>query len=548
MGKLIESFTSMNAARKATFFVLFAAAISAIVVLMIWAAKPEYQLLYSKVSEADSADIIEKLRAKKIDYEVGAGGSISVPADRVYETRLELAAEGIPKGGGVGFEIFDKSGFGVTEFVQKVNYKRALQGELSRTIAGLSEVESARIHIVTPEKRLFARDKDLSRASVVLKLNTGRRLNAEQVQGVVNLVSGSVDGLSPGSVTVIDTQGRLLTRAASDDSITALSSTQLEHQRSIEKGLEQRIQEILEPVVGVGKVIARVTADVNFKQVERTEERYDPDSAVVRSEQLSKEKTGDISTGGVPGVVSNIPGRSASAGKRKSGRIGSERQNETVNYEINKVVSRTVEPTGIVNRISVAVLVDGSYDGSGSNYTARTTGEIEKYQNLIKGAVGYTLARGDSVEVVNIPFESHVPMEFDGVKESAFERYLPTVVRYGTLLIMLLLVLFLVIKPLLANLANSGPVFATEGAGAYGARTTAGAAKTPERSLVYSEAEDRLGGGGGMDIEEEIETPGVRTPEFAKKRRIQKVVKDNPQRSASVMKAWLRERGTGGGE
>ncbi|MEE9542178.1 MAG: flagellar basal-body MS-ring/collar protein FliF [Thermodesulfobacteriota bacterium] len=271
MNNLIEMFSALSAGKKMSLFLLFAASVSALVVLFMWANRPDYQVLFSNLGEEDAAQIIEELQNDKVQYKISSGGTISVPREHVYEMRLRLAGAGLTSGGGVGFEIFDRKGFGITEFVQKVNYTRALQGELARTVSGLAEVETARIHIVAPEKRLFAEDGEGARASVVLKLKGGIKLKPGQVQGIVNLVAGSVSGLKAESVTVIDSNGNLLTKVQGDDSTLNMTSNQLEYQRQIEKGFEDRIHDMLAPVVGIGKVIARVSAEIDFKQVQKTE-------------------------------------------------------------------------------------------------------------------------------------------------------------------------------------------------------------------------------------------------------------------------------------
>ncbi|OGP95166.1 MAG: flagellar M-ring protein FliF, partial [Deltaproteobacteria bacterium RBG_19FT_COMBO_56_10] len=261
--------------------------------------------LYAQLSPEDSGAVIEKLKEKKVPYKVD-GSSISVPADKVYETRMELAGEGLPQGGGVGFEIFDKTAFGVTDFVQKVNYKRALQGELSRTITQIKEIDTARVHLALPEKGVFLDEQKKARASVIVKLKPGRQLTQGQVSSIVHLVANSTDNLKPEDVAVVDTAGKMWTREADQDAGMMLSATQLEYKKSLEKDYEHRVQSMLEKAVGMNNVVARVSADVDTRHVERTEERYDPDGQVVRSEQRNKESSiGGIAALGVPGVLSN---------------------------------------------------------------------------------------------------------------------------------------------------------------------------------------------------------------------------------------------------
>ena len=355
---------------------------------------------------------------------------------------------------------------------------------------------------------------------MVLKFVEGGRLNPEQIIGVVNLVASSVDGLNHKNVTIVDTSGRLLSGDGDEDTSSNLSSTQFEYQKTIEKNLVGRIQSILEPVVGKEKVTARVSAEIDFTRAEMTEEKFDPESVVVRSEQSSKEKRTDGGSGGVPGVVSNVPGEQMPAG-RGGANGGSEKQSETINYEISKVVSKTVLPTGIIKRLSVAVLVDGIYkittDEDGvetKTYQPWLPEDLEKFQNLVKGAVGVQADRGDTLEVVNIPFET--PPSPEKLKVSMIDRFLPPAFRYGTVLIVSLLLLLFVVKPIVKALFHH---------------------HEPEPQFVGGAA----GMMGGFPAEEEEEWDTL-TPESKKKKSIRGMVKKNPQQSAAILKSWLKDQ------
>ncbi len=294
--------------KKMMFLILLAVVIASLVLFFAWIQRADYQVLYSHLSEEDAGLIIQKLREQKVPYTISTG-AIMVPSDKVYDVRLQLAGQGLPQGGGVGFELFDKTSFTMTDFVQKLNYRRALQGELARTIRSLSEVEQCRVHLAVPEKSLFINDDQRPKGSVLVRLKQGRSLSQGQVQGIVHLVSSSVEGLDPKDVAVVDSRGDMLTSAA--EGSIGITSGQREYQRTIEKDLENRIVGILEPVVGKGKIRAKVSADIDFTKVEKTEERYDPDSQVARSEQKVMEKSMNGNRGGVPGVSSNLPGKPA---------------------------------------------------------------------------------------------------------------------------------------------------------------------------------------------------------------------------------------------
>ncbi len=525
MANAIENFMSLSNAKKVTYILLTVMSVGAAVMLFQWANRPQYQVLYANLSQSDAASIMEKLSTSRIPYKVEGGGTILVASDKVYETRLELAGEGLPRGGEVGFEIFDDVGFGISEFTQRINYLRATQGELAKTIGWLSEIENARVHVVVPEKKLFS-DEEEPRASVVLKLRAGRKLSQSQVQGIVHLVASSVAGLKPQRVTVIDTDGRVFTRSAEGEEFAALTSSQLDHQRSLESDIERRIQEILEPVVGKGKVIARVSAEVDFKQIEKTEERFDPNSVVVRSEQRNTEKsTGPQVAGGVPGVLSNMPGGEGEKGIQSSP-PGSQRQNEVINYEISKTISRIVEPSGVVAKLSVAVLVDGNYEvisnpegGEELKYSSRTDEEMAKFEDLVRGVIGFNAERGDKVEVVNIPFDTQeqVP-DIEGVEKEGVAdillRYIPHLIRYGTIIFMSVILFLFVVRPLISALSKGGST-----------------ASPPESALPEAL----------RALERGIEQKALAPTEDMKSHIIELASQD-PQQAAQIIKVWLKER------
>ena len=526
MPKIIESFLALNNAKKVTYIVMLGAGLWAVAALFNWASQPQYQVLYSNLSQDDAASIVEELQSRRIPYRVGGGGVVSVPQDKIYETRLQLAGTGLPKGGGVGFEIFDKTGFGVSEFTQKINYLRAIQGELSRTIGWLSEIETARVHIVVPERKIFLDDEDKTSASVVVKLRGGRRLKYNQVQGIVHLVSSSVMGLHPQNVTIVDTEGNMLTKPMDGDGVNALTSSQLEYQRGVEKDIERRIKGILEPVVGIGKVKASASVDIDFKRVEKTEERFDPDSVAVRSEQRNKENfSGAGAALGVPGVLSNTS-KGGAGGSKGSSPSRSNRQNEVINYEISKVLSKIVEPSGVIKRMSVAVLVDGRYKDvenpkgeKTKEYSARSDEEIKKFEGLIKNAIGFVAERGDAVQVVNIPFEtqSKVAEDVQPVAEpGVFQKYLPSIIRYGVITFLSLLLFLLVLRPLINGLNTTSS--------SAGGSSAEGALPDALRAL-----------------EEGIEQKAL-SPAMDIKKRVVELVKENPKQAAQILKTWVKEK------
>ena len=365
------------------------ASVIALVMLITWANKPTLGVLFTNLEAQDASKIIDKLKAASVPYEIGDGGkAILVPKDKVYELRLQMAGQGLPQTSVVGYEIFDKPSFGMTDFTQKVNFKRALEGELEKTILQLDEVDGASVHIVMPEKALFESEQKKTTASVFLKLKDGAQLGPEETAGIQRLVASSVEGLDPNDVTIVDSRGNLLTRDTHGPD--ALSSTQYDLQGKVESYLAGKAQTMLDAVLGTGNAIVRVNASLDFSQMEKTTEQYDPNS-VVLSEQTMQERASQ------PGDTVNG---------------SSLRTNSVTNYDVGKTVEKIVGSMGGVKRLSVAVLVNGKYteiDKGGEKsveYTPRSSDEISQLTNIVKTAIGFDATRGDDVSIVNIPFEN----------------------------------------------------------------------------------------------------------------------------------------------
>jgi len=303
-------FKSLSIGKRIALLILAVGFMAGFVFLMNWAGNPEFHPLYTNLDANDAGVILNQLKDQKIPYRLSANGStILIPREKIYEIRMELASEGLPQGGSIGFELFDNTKLGMTEFAQNVNYQRALQGELVRTINGFEEVDSCRVHIVMPEKSLFLKDEEAASASVVVKLRHGKWLTQQQVQGIVHLVSSSVSRMGPENVTVVDSNGRLLTGSKDSTGIATLSSDQLDYQAKVEHKLENRVLTMLEKALGANRAIVRVSCDLNFKQYEMTEERFFPENQVIRSEQMFNEtaREADPIPQGIPGIQSNLP-------------------------------------------------------------------------------------------------------------------------------------------------------------------------------------------------------------------------------------------------
>ena len=404
------------------------------------------------MSAEDAGSIVDKLKEKKVPFEVNkAGDAVSVPDDKVAELRLELATAGLPRGGGVGFEIFDqKMKFGATEFEQQLNYRRALQGELARTIGSMEEVQHARVHIALPKDSLFVEEQRKTTASVTMKLKPGRTLRPPQVEGITHLVASSVEGLSPENVIIIDSRGTILSKPTGDPKFMRATASQMEYQQNLEKDLAGRIQSMLENVVGQGKAVVRVAADLDFRVTEKMEETYDSEAPVVRSLQRQTEKSGATDAG------------KGAAGAATSGTPEREKMNEVVNYEINKVVNKTVMPIGEIKKLSIAVLVDGMYqkDKQGKEiYQPRDKKEIDGLEDLVRKSIGFNASRGDQVAVSNMPFKK-LPDEEIVDSTPWWEKiivFAPMMKYVGTVVILILVLLFIVrpaVRGLIAGLGQ----------------------------------------------------------------------------------------------
>jgi flagellar M-ring protein FliF len=402
-----KRYAELNAATRMLVAGVLSLATVIAVVALIFGTGSTYQYAFTNLGPEDSTDVASALKAAGISFRTEAGGSaVSVSASQVHEARLMLAAQGLPRGGGVGFELFDRGDFGASEFTQRVNLRRATEGELARTISRLQAVRSARVHVTLPEKGLYRDDDRRAMAAVVLNLHPGRKMQERELSGVRHLVASAVAGLNPDAVTVVDQRGTVLSGDLSS------SAKMAKEQRDIESSLEQRITELLEPVVGNGAVVAKVTATLDTTEVETTQDSYDPDTTAVRSEHKSTETVNsDGTTGqGVAGAAANQPVAAVPGGGSGSSRTQTARDDETKNYEVAKKVTRTISRTPRIVRLSAAVLIDGK-DGK-----PRLEAEVRRLSDLAKNAIGFEAQRGDTFEISSSLFsktdESNIIMPF----------------------------------------------------------------------------------------------------------------------------------------
>ena len=450
---LLGSISQWPRSRKISLVVVTVVSIAAFALLILQYRTADYRVLFANLSNTDASSVVEWLKDQKIPFQLkDSGRSVLIPDDQVYEARLALAGEGLPRGGAVGFEIFDKQSFGMTDFTQKVNYLRALQGELARTISSLAPVEGTRIHIALPEKRLFKNQQKDTTASVTLKLVQGEKLTENQIRGIVNLMAGSVEGLEAENVTLVDDQGRILTKDPGKAPEGDISPEKLSYQQAVEKRLEDRAQSMLDLALGRDYSLVKVTAELDFNRIEKTEEIYDPAGTVPRSEQTVEEKSGVESTGGIPGVDSNMKGSGWSSGSSPASK-----SSEIINYEISRTINHVKTPVGEVKKLSVSVLVaDERVEGAeeeAPKFVPRAEKELKNIEEMVKTAVGFSVERGDQVRVVSMP----LPGDFNQgnwPEPSFMEKVYPLIplVKYLFMAIFALVIYFLLLRPLIRTL------------------------------------------------------------------------------------------------
>lgn len=505
-----------------------------------WSARPGYEVLYSKMNQKDASDVVASLKKANVPYKISESGdkvTILVPTEKVYDSRLTLASQGLPRGGGVGFELFDETKFGMTDFTQKVNFKRALEGELQRTIRSLSEVEDARVHIVMPEPELFTDREKPTTASVVLTLKPDTQLKRDQVRGIVHMVASSVEGLKPESVNVVDNAGNMLSAFIQEEQAdndaeqsgttltqqAKLTLHQMEVQRNFEKDIERKVNAMLTKVLGTTRIAVSVSAELNFDKTETESEVFEPvvdGQGIVRSSQTKKEQyvgdTGMPSTvvGGVPGTDSNIPGYQAVNG----GNAQFSREEATTNYEINRTVKRSQAAPGAPKRVSVSVFVDGLQ-----------AQQVSSIKTAVVAAAGLDLGRGDQVAVENMPFDNSEALA--SLKESQMQNHdmlVLTLAKLGLLLVVAVGIL-LFLRSILKPKKDKEYLEAPEDV------------DIPEEHPVVPQVEDLITP--EMTAEELARMEAAR--EAKKREAMRKEVFDlanrNPENVAKIIKKWLSE-------
>lgn len=544
MSSFVDTLRSLGPGRMAVLGAVFVGLLVFFVFVSAQVSKPSLTLLYGNLSSVDSASVSAKLEETKIPFEVSPDGSqIRVPNNEIGRARMLLAQEGLPNGGSMGYELFDqKSGFGTTGFVQNINQVRALQGELARTIATLDPVEFAKVHLVLPQRELFSREARTASASVTLKLKPSARLSREQIYGIQNLVANAVPDLKADKVTIIDTDANMLAGGDSSNiaGMTGLKANEM--RLAYEERMNAAIEDMVGRIVGFNKVRAHVSADMNFDRISTNSESYDPEGQVVRSTQTVSEDSSESNTSnGNVSVSNNVPGGTGANGSEDSNASKSNRAEEVTNYEISKTVQSIVRETGEVKKISVAVLVDGTYttdkDGN-KTYQPRSQDELDKIASLVKTSIGFDEKRGDKVEVVNMAFtEVDLPEIGESTTLFGFDRsQLLQTAEMIMLAIMGILVILLVLKPIMTSL------FAAQKAAIEEARS--------EMLLAQNQAAPALTGPTAAEIEAKIQEEeesliDMQAVEGKVKastvRKVGDIVSSHPNETVSILRNWMTQ-------
>jgi flagellar M-ring protein FliF len=539
---LVEFLKSLGAARIAAMVAVAVTLIGFFAFVIMRMSAPQMTMLFSDLSLEDSGAIIKDLERQNIPFQMrNDGAMIMVPRDRVARLRMKLAEGGLPKGGGVGYEIFDRSDtLGATSFVQNVNHLRALEGELARTIRAIERIQMARVHLVLPERALFSRDRPEPSASIVLKVRG--MLEPQQVRAIRHLVASAVNGLKPERVSVIDEMGRLLADGARSDNAMGLTAD--ERQVAYERRLREQVETIVTSVVGPGRARVQLTAEFDFNRVTQTSEKYDPEGRVMRSSQTREESTNSGNGQDQVSVGNELPGGQRGQENQQQAREQARKTEEIVNYEISRSTKTEVTEGGRVNRISVAVLVDGNYSRGANGepaYQPREKEELDRIAALVRTAIGFSERRGDQVEVVNLRFAEAAATPIN--EPSGWLSFLAftkaDMMHWVELLVMALLalvVLFTVVRPLVRR------VLAPEGAGQQAAIAAAIAGGDVQTAIAAGASPEEIKAAVPNQTAKMIDIAQVAGQVHAQSvQRVGELVDRNPTETVSIIRTWLHE-------
>jgi flagellar M-ring protein FliF len=513
----------------------------------LWIESSDYKVLFSNLSDKDGGAIVAVLTQMNVPYKFTEGGAaILVPADKVHDTRLRLASQGLPKGGTVGFELVDNQKFGATQFQEQINYQRGLEGELAKSIQSLSVVQAARVHLAIPKPTVFLREQQGPSASVLLTLYPGKTLDRAQVNGIVYLVASSVPSLAPANVSVLDQTGALLSKNGDADN-NGLDATQLSYVKDIEQSTIRRIQDILEPILGPNNARVQVSADIDFSRTEAMSETFKPNgdaaAATIRNQQLNEAMTTSTTAQGVPGALSNQPPGNASA--PIDGKVGTSsqppavpvntRKDQSTNYEVDKTIQHTRAPVGSIKRITAAVVLNNriKVDENGKTTSVPLTPqEIEQINALVREAMGFNKARGDSLNVVNTAFN---PVEREVIPEIAWWKQRDNIAmakeigRYALFAVLLAYLFFAVLRPSLKKVFKTDPP---------PAEVEALESQSATAEEAAAEGELVVAGEDGEEIP--ALPPAEETPpdplQLAKQ-----IAREDPRKVANIVKSWVNQ-------
>ena len=541
METLIHALRNLGPVRLAIMGAIMLGMIGFFIFLTTRLATPSMVLLYGDLNADDSSRITSQLSSQNVPFELLQGGSqIMVPSDRALKLRLSLASQGIPSGGSLGYELFDdQQTIGTTSFVQNINLVRALEGELARTIQTISSIRSARVHLVLPRRELFSREKHQASASITLRMGDGS-LGKDQVAGIQHLVAAAVPGLVPARVSIISSSnGKLLAGGFEEDSASFMAVKSQEQRRNFERRLSRTIESLLEKTVGFGKVRAEVKADMDFDRISTTDEKFDPDGQVIRSNQSIEETNQTRDTEGTQPVTvgTNLPDPNVGSGENASSSGAQSRIEETVNFEVSKKIINHVREVGIINRLSVAVLIDGvrGIEDNEPTYQPRSEAEMELLATLVRGAIGFNADRGDTVEVINMEFADVV---VEGIELELFfgldKNDLLRMAEVLVLSIVAILVILLVVRPLVSRAFESIPSAAAAGERLLTAQ--AGALTAPGIPSEVTVGEERFEELIDIDrVEGRVKASSVK--------KVGGLVEKHPEEALSIVRSWMYQEG-----
>lgn len=520
LGQFLQFVRSLPTAKKISIVFILAVAVAGLALMFVLANRKDYQVLFSNLTPEDGGAVVARLKELQVPYRVEANGTVvMVPSRSVHETRLALAGEGLPSSGNVGFEIFDRSDFRTSQFVQELNYRRALQGELARTINRFEEVKQSRVFIVIPKDSLFVEDSKPASASIQLELF--RQLQPGKLSAIVHLVANAVEGLDPQQVTVVDTRGRVIFKGESDRQAgVSLSNSQLDYQWKIENEIRENVQSMLEKIVGGGKAIVRVTSEIDFNRVTVSEEEYDPMTTAVRSSRNISEsfQSGSEREAAADTVLNQRAGVMPAGDQDNQSRS---KKDVATNYEINKSVKTVVKPAGGIKRLSVAVAIDGRYEDRTQNdgtvkkeYVPRSEAEIRSFEEIVKRAMGYNEDREDQVSVQSIAFSNMLDTASPMVEAPPGADVWKTIDEYKYPIVNLLLVVlvfFFIVRPILKSIR----------------RLPAEAGRTGPPLLAAQESAPV------QQIDAARQT--------SKRDHIRSLIENNPEKTQQLIQGWLKE-------